>query len=74
MTGRGRPPVGERVDVRLPADLLDYIDTCAKTIGVSRAAMVRHLLQHGMDNVTYADLVGWFPEADEVGWFPEGRP
>jgi hypothetical protein len=41
----GRPPVGERVAVRLPADLLGAIDRHASLAGLSRAAAIRALLR-----------------------------
>lgn len=59
MTGPGRPTTGVRVDIRIPADLLDYIDTHAKTIDRSRADMIRRLLQLGMDSLTYEELADW---------------
>lgn len=57
--------MGERVDVRLPADLLSYVDAWRADLGISRALMLRHLLEHGMDTVT-----------DDIleEWRPEGRP
>ena len=59
MTGRGRPSTGVRVDIRIPATRLDDIDVWARTAGITRAAMVRHLLQHGMDTVTDDELAEW---------------
>lgn len=49
MTGRGRPPVGERIEVRLPTDLLDRVDTVADAGGITRAAALRDLLERGVD-------------------------
>lgn len=42
--GRGRPPEGERVDIRIPADLLKRIDRDAKRANVSRAEQIRRIL------------------------------
>ena len=41
---RGRPPVGTRVSVRLPDDLLARVDARAVERRESRAAVVRELL------------------------------
>jgi len=40
----GRPAVGVRIPVRLPAELLDDIDRRARVLGRSRAAVIRSLL------------------------------
>lgn len=42
--GRGRPTEGERVDTRIPADLLKRIDRDAKKGGVSRAEQIRRII------------------------------
>jgi metal-responsive CopG/Arc/MetJ family transcriptional regulator len=42
--GRGRPPVGTRVHVHLPPDLLTEIDRRAATGQVTRADIIRGLL------------------------------
>lgn len=42
--GRGRPPIGERVEVRLPADMLAAIDQHAANNGMTRAEAIRDLL------------------------------
>lgn len=42
--GRGRPPEGERVEVRIPAKLLARIDSEAKRADVSRAEQVRRIV------------------------------
>lgn len=42
--GRGRPPEGERVEVRIPADLLADIDAMADSMEITRAAAIRLLL------------------------------
>jgi metal-responsive CopG/Arc/MetJ family transcriptional regulator len=54
---RGRPSVGSRVSVRLPADLLARVDARAAAIGESRASVVRDLL---------ADALGAAPPLDGV--------
>jgi hypothetical protein len=46
--GRGRPPVGERVAVRLPPDLLRRLDAESARQGRSRAATVRRLLDDAL--------------------------
>ena len=48
MTGRGRPAIGERVEVRIPPPLLDRIDRAAEQAGVSRAEMIRQTLEKAM--------------------------
>jgi len=42
--GRGRPPIGERVEVRLPADMLAAIDQHAASNSMTRAEAIRDLL------------------------------
>jgi hypothetical protein len=44
MTTRGRPTTGVKVQVRIPADLLAYIDDYAKCNGITRAETMRHFL------------------------------
>lgn len=44
--GRGRPSEGERVDIRIPANILKLIDRDAKRHGVSRAEQIRRILTH----------------------------
>lgn len=45
MTGRGRPPVGDRIEVRLPADLLAWVDEIAAEREITRAAAIRDVLR-----------------------------
>lgn len=45
---RGRPAVGERIAVRLPADLLGVIDARAAASGQSRAGAIRGLLSDAL--------------------------
>jgi len=52
MVGKGRPPTGTRVDVRIPAEQLERIDALAVEEGKSRAEMLREiiadwLIEHG---------------------------
>jgi metal-responsive CopG/Arc/MetJ family transcriptional regulator len=43
--GRGRPPVdSERIDVRLPRDLLDKVDAVARAENVGRPEAVRRII------------------------------
>lgn len=44
----GRPPVGPRVAVRLPAELISRLDAAADAEGETRAATVRRLLEEGV--------------------------
>jgi hypothetical protein len=53
--GPGRPPVGDRVVVRLPVDLLADIDLRAAALGRSRASVVRSLLDEALGRRTTAD-------------------
>lgn len=41
---RGRPPEGERVEFRLPAELLARVDQAAAEQGATRAHVVRQIL------------------------------
>jgi hypothetical protein len=43
--GPGRPEVGPNVNVRIPADLLAWIDERAGDVGLSRAAFIRDALE-----------------------------
>lgn len=51
----GRPPIGSRVSVRLPDELLDRVDAEAEQSGASRAATVRRLIEGGLGD-TGVDL------------------
>lgn len=42
--GRGRPTIGTPVQIRLPAELLDQLDTWADEHDVTRAEAVRQLV------------------------------
>lgn len=44
--GPGRPSTGVRVDIRIPADLLDVIDAEAEQDGITRAELIRGILLH----------------------------
>ncbi|MCC5952237.1 MAG: ribbon-helix-helix protein, CopG family [Acidimicrobiia bacterium] len=44
MTRIGRPPVGDRISVRLPEEMLVEVDRRAAAAGVSRAEAIRLLL------------------------------
>lgn len=48
MTGRGRPPIGPAVQVRLTPDLLARIDRWAKRQGVTRAEAIRRLVERAL--------------------------
>ena len=48
MTGPGRPRVGERIEVRLPDDLLVDIKRISESEGASLAETLRHLLRCGV--------------------------
>ena len=45
VTGRGRPAIGERVEVRIPPDLLARLDADADRHGVTRAEHLRAILK-----------------------------
>ena len=56
---RGRPPVGERVAVRLPRETLTRVDALAVLRGTSRAGAIRDLLAQALvasDGVDRAQL------------------
>jgi len=44
VTGRGRPSTGVKVQVRIPVDLLARLDARAAAADVSRAELVRDIL------------------------------
>lgn len=48
MTGRGRPPIGPAIKIRLDPDLLTEIDECAKLWKTSRAEAIRVLILDGL--------------------------
>lgn len=48
----GRPPIGDRVTVRLPADLLNELDRRARGAGLSRAEAIRLLLDRALSPTT----------------------
>jgi Ribbon-helix-helix protein, copG family len=50
--GRGRPPIGAPVRVRLPHDLVAWLDRQAAALGISRAAYVREVLEAERDRAT----------------------
>jgi predicted DNA-binding protein len=41
----GRPSTGERIEVRIPADVLDVIDAEADQLETTRAAIIREILE-----------------------------
>lgn len=45
MTGRGRPAIGERVEVRIPPDALARLDAEAARQGITRAELVRDIVK-----------------------------
>jgi hypothetical protein len=44
--GPGRPSIGPPVNVRLPVDLLAWVDARAEALGVPRAEFIRGVLEH----------------------------
>jgi len=52
MTGKGRPRIGTPVQVRLPDDLLQYIEADADCDGITRAEQIRRILAN---HYTYKD-------------------
>jgi len=42
--GRGRPFIGERIEVRLEPELLELLDAEALRLGCKRAELVRQLI------------------------------
>jgi metal-responsive CopG/Arc/MetJ family transcriptional regulator len=50
MGAGGRPPIGERVAVRLPARMLAELDERAAAAGVSRAEAIRALLGRALES------------------------
>jgi hypothetical protein len=50
--GRGRPPIGPSIHVRLPADLLAEIDRLAETSSEKRSETARRLIVDGLRTIT----------------------
>lgn len=48
MTSRGRPAIGERVELRIPPPLLARVDAEAARLGVSRAEAIRQTIERGL--------------------------
>jgi predicted DNA-binding protein len=48
MAGRGRPSTGVPINTRVPPELLEKIDRLARERGVSRAVIIRELLEEGV--------------------------
>lgn len=49
---RGRPTTGTRIDIRIPADLLERIDAIAERSDETRAVIIRDLLWFGVGRYT----------------------
>lgn len=47
--GRGRPRIGERVELQVPDDMLAQVDARACAEGVPRAEMLRRLIAAALD-------------------------
>lgn len=53
MVGKGRPYIGERIEVRCPADVLAALDRLAARDGITRAELLRRLADaHVKENET----------------------
>lgn len=55
--GRGRPPVGPTIQIRLGPDLLTWIDNWCGD-GVSRAAAIRFLINQAAEQYGYSPDAG----------------
>jgi hypothetical protein len=42
--GRGRPPIGERIELRLPPDVAAALDAEAASLGYKRAELARWII------------------------------
>jgi metal-responsive CopG/Arc/MetJ family transcriptional regulator len=51
----GRPPIGARVPVRLPDEVLAQIDRRARILGRSRASIIRSLLHAALGDASVPD-------------------
>lgn len=52
MSRVGRPPIGDRISVRLPAAMLTELDARAESAGVSRAEAIRLLLDQALSTAS----------------------
>lgn len=59
--GPGRPSTGVRIDIRIPPDLLAEVDAGAEGWRVTRAHMIRVLIELGV--TTWRNERGWPPNA-----------
>ena len=48
--GRGRPAIGDRIELRLPADVLAAVDAEAAELGWKRAELVRWIVTERYGN------------------------
>lgn len=46
MTGKGRPPTGQRIDVRIPAELVERIDAEAAENATTRVEVIRLIISN----------------------------
>ena len=53
--GPGRPPTGERVEVRIPAEVLKQIDAIAEDWKTTRAHITRLVITLGLQEWAEAD-------------------
>jgi metal-responsive CopG/Arc/MetJ family transcriptional regulator len=68
----GRPPIGDRISVRLPERMIVELDARADAAGVSRAEAVRLLLQRSLSSST-DDGVDRTQIAQRLALTPEQR-
>jgi metal-responsive CopG/Arc/MetJ family transcriptional regulator len=57
VTGRGRPSTGVKVQVRIPADLLAEFDAVADEADMTRAEVVRYVLDGWMGRYRNHEIV-----------------
>lgn len=51
MTGPGRPTTGTPVQVRIPPEIIAKLDRTAEYFGITRAALLRRILDHWAEDV-----------------------
>jgi metal-responsive CopG/Arc/MetJ family transcriptional regulator len=55
--GRGRPTTGVKVQVRIPTDILAEIDDVARQANMTRAAVVRYMVDSWMARYRNSETV-----------------